>query len=85
MVVFHEELPIEAGSLQGIILRFDDFDTNGDSVLNGTDEGITFHGGLVINLGVALRAVAPYEVAIGQAMLLKLIGVSELTASDFGV
>ena len=67
----------------GINVGFASLDTNDDNVLNGADQDISFDGGMVINLGAGLREATPYDVAIGQAMLLKLDGITELTAADF--
>ena len=71
----------------GLRADFAQFDTNGDGTLNTLDRGVADDGsGLVITLNVALRnaaAAANYDVSIGQAMTLKLAGVTELTAADF--
>jgi Ca2+-binding RTX toxin-like protein len=66
---------------------FTDFaalDTNLDGRLTGADRGVTRDGlGLVINLGVGVRLHGGPGAWLGDAVLLKLPGVTELSAVDF--
>ena len=66
---------------------FGNFDANSDGVLDGQDRGITVAGGdMTINLNVGLRDAAArngVDVSIGQQMTLKLLGITELDATDF--
>ena len=79
-VDFDEELGSKAG--------FADYDTNGDGALNGLDRGVVVDGGdLTINLNVAVRDAFPLfdqsAASIGHPTFLKLVGITELTATDF--